>query len=448
MSKERPRLADHALVRRHLRDGDEIAVIHDARTGALCSLPPRLLDLVLLADGTRDLEGVALAASRAGLYTRLSEIQSTLDELDELGLMDEGVEPGPLPIAGAGRAESAGVPLEHLPGYTFACSGRGACCRQYASVALTAADLVRAGRAGLATLPGDDDARRVVLPLYGGVRTERVAMTLVDGRCLQLTSGGRCGLEVRGGADAKPTACRTYPAALLDVGDAVRVSVSCECDCVFESLGRPGAALVDARVAADLPEGVAIPALPETVALSPALQLDRVAGASWSRAIVAAVAPERVLEASVRLASSLDGGGGGEWPEVADAATEERDVLFGELTKLATRMEAAALSAESWRGSNDHTRIARRSIATVAREIAADRARFDAVLEDELRARDEAFTVRAIVFGHAFAAGEDVATGLRTLAARLLVARGVGVAAPQLGHPIAVVMAAMRGVGG
>ncbi|NUO50774.1 MAG: YkgJ family cysteine cluster protein [Polyangiaceae bacterium] len=453
MNKKRPRLADHALVRRHLRDGETIVVVHDARNGALFQLPPSVLDLVLCADGTRDLEGIGLAAVRAGAAQSLEEIAELVDELDALGLIEEGIEPPPV-RSDAFRYEtpSQGVeadrPLEHLEGYGFSCSGKSACCRQYGSVTLTADDVARARRAGLETVPGDERGEKTFLPLFGGVRTERVAMTLVDGRCLQLTDSGRCGLEERGGPLAKPIACRVYPASLLDDGERIRVSVALECDCVFESLDTSGAPLVDGARGGDLPSGVRVARIPEAVLVAGAQTRSREEIARWSLGVARALTPERVPEKLAALAAALEALQPGEplpaWPASSPDRTAS-DALYAAIGTFATRMAAAAAAAAEWRSDSDRTRLLRQAVAEASRKIASNRAQFERALADEPRLRDEAFFVRAVLFSHQLSLTEPVAQGLLAMAARVLTSRALGDTARELGHPLAAVQAAARG---
>ncbi|WP_437580493.1 hypothetical protein [Sorangium sp. So ce887] len=67
----RPRLAAHVLARRHLVGEDERVILHDLRSGQLLQLGPREWALVSAADGTRDVEGIAIAAAREGAHARV-----------------------------------------------------------------------------------------------------------------------------------------------------------------------------------------------------------------------------------------------------------------------------------------------------------------------------------------------------------------------------------------
>ena len=47
--------------------------------------------------------------------------------------------------------------------------------------------------------------------------------------CAYLEGEGRCSLHAKGGPEAKPLGCRTFPTSFIDDGDSVRVSVAVEC---------------------------------------------------------------------------------------------------------------------------------------------------------------------------------------------------------------------------
>lgn len=435
--KLRPRLGEHALLRRHVIDGVERIAVHHSGSGALVLIEPRACDIALLADGTRDRDGIALAASRAGYFARQSEIDSLLDGLDQAGLLVDGIECGPLgsspitPLAGA----LADVPVEVLPGYRFECSGAGACCRQYASIALGADDVSRA-RSAFATLPGDTAARKVTLPLYGGLDSGRQAMTLVDGDCLQLLPSRRCGIQERAGYEAKPSACRAYPATFVFDGVRVRVSTSVECDCVLQSLERTsGAPLSTATRVSELSSGISIRELPLSIRLTDEQEVERARYLEISDEIGAAARGRPAIERAVALAAALAGGA---------SSGDLASALLPRVQALATSMEAAASAANLWRSKSDRTRRMRQQVAVASKALLARG--LAATLAVDPRPEAETFALDAALFGHQLAGGAPVAEALLDLAARLLVAREMSISGgSELGDPITVVMAATRG---
>lgn len=86
----RPRLADHALARRHLAGGEPRVVLHDTRKGGLIALGPREWTLFSCADGTRDLDGIVAAAARAGAHARAPALGAFLEQLHGAGLLADG----------------------------------------------------------------------------------------------------------------------------------------------------------------------------------------------------------------------------------------------------------------------------------------------------------------------------------------------------------------------
>lgn len=436
--KIRPRLAGHALMRRHSIDGSERVVIHHAVSGALVSLDPRSAEIALLADGTRDRDGIALAASRAGCFTRQSEVDALFDALDESDLLADGIAPPAMrPLATPLPPEMATLPVEVLPEYAFRCSGVGACCMQYASIALGEADRER-GRGLFTTLAGDPGAKRVSLPLQGDDES-RSAMTLVDGACLQLDADNACGLHRRGGFDAKPAACKAYPATFVLAGDRVTVSTSVECDCVLLSLGGGGEPLARATIAAELPVGIQVRRLPEEISWVGDERVPRHRYLDFRRDALAAGPSTNTVAFALSLARAVRDG-----KAISTLAPAEVEAMVREpLGELGHSMTAASQAAESWRSPRDRTRLMRREVASAATTLARRGA--DA-LDASPFAEAEAFTLRAALFGHALAGGVPFATALTDFAVRLLVARELELGGRRaLGHPIAVVMAAARG---
>jgi lysine-N-methylase len=455
----RPRLAEHALVRRHVVDGVEKLVIHDARSGSLAVIDERALSVALAADGTRDVGGIALAVVRAGHYRRMSEIESVLAALDGLGLLADGIElEAPVsPTAGTRLAplegDAGSRSVVALPDYHFRCDGAGGCCAQYGSVAFTDRDEARARRAGLATLPDDVAERRVFLPLAGGTTTGRSAMTLIDGACLQREPDGRCGLHVLGGAGAKPVGCSTYPRTLVDDGVEIRAAVALECDCVFSSLGDPSRARpfeAEAATGAELAYGVVVRSLPATIALTSVRTASASELSAWSAAfgrlevgdaLAQACALAELLEAEGLVAPELALAGA----STISPGSEGARRVAARAAELAASLEAAAASAAAWRSARDRTRRMREALASVATRVATTPSALDAVLADGAYAEAESLALRSAVFGHLLAGNTSVADGLRDLAARFVLARALG--RTDLGHPLAVVMATLGGLG-
>jgi len=60
-----------------------------------------------------------------------------------------------------------------------------------------------------------------------------------DGGCVFLTSGNRCRIQERFGADAKPFICRLFPFVLIPAGNHWRVGMRFSCPSAAENRGRP-----------------------------------------------------------------------------------------------------------------------------------------------------------------------------------------------------------------
>lgn len=432
----RPRLADHALARRHHVDGVETVVIHDARSGALIRMEPRVWELIAGADGTRDVDAIVLAASRRGVLRRASEVRAVLAQLHEAGLLADGIAYAPP------AAEVPGDrPLDVLPGFTLTCDGRGACCATYGSVLFTPLEAARARALRPEVLGAGERQARAFTPERGAGEEEgALAMALIDGRCAYLAADGRCSLHVLGGAEAKPRGCRVYPATFVDDGEAVRVSVGVECACVLASAGRAGGAPLvpeGARVRADLLPGTRVAVVPEAVALTAAERAPRAAFVAWSRRVAELVeGAEDPLAFLWSLAAAVETRGLDLPEPMAPAAPDLQAVV----PALVQRAQARVDAADGWRAGGDRSRRASHEILAAAKRLAQP-AGLAFALTDARSRQGERFYLRALLHGHALA-GEVLADALRERALRLALARALP--GP---YALAEVEAMMRGHG-
>ena len=450
----RPRLAEHALVRRHFIDGAEVVVVHDARSGDLVRMPPRAWALLEAADGTRDLDGLLLAASQRGELGRPSEIEAVLTDLHAAGLLVDGIDPFAFE---ATDAEVPGdAPLDVLP-FALTCDGSGACCATYSTVRFTEDEAARAR----SLLPLVEEGRaRMFLPLAGSGAQPSRAVTMIDGRCAYLAGDGACELHRRHGAAAKPSGCSIYPATFAYDGEAVRVSLGVECACVAKSLeNKAGEPLVPeaARSRADLPAGAQVAVLPERIDLTEGLSRPRAEVVTWSRDVLAVwrAAPRETADAFAMLwglAKTVRAGVLSASAVEAALASAESRVPVSELapwiSALIDRTSGKRAAADRWRAQRDRVRGLSASLEEAARAL-GDEACLSRALEGEGRDGPlEAFYLTATVHGHGLIGDVPLATALCDRAVRVLLGRALSArSSPSDGAALTRVEAMMRAQG-
>lgn len=426
------------MVRRHFIDGDEIVVVHDARSGDLVRMPPRAWALIEAADGTRDLGGLLLAASQRGALEGESEVLAVLTDLTAAGLVTDGIDPF---VFDAHEAEiDAGTRLDVLP-FSLTCDGSGACCQTYSTVRFTEEE---AGRAS-ALLPHVEGGRaKKFLPLAGSGAQPSCAVTMIDGRCAYLSGDGACELHRRHGFGAKPSGCAIYPATFAFDGEAVRVSLGVECACVAKSLENKGEGTplvpVEASVRGDLPAGAQVVVVPETIEIAAGKAVAREAIVAWSRAVLDGVreatagaggeAKIDVVAILWALADKVEAGDLSIEGVRAALSVGARGVIAMEsispwIEALSARAAAKRDAADRWRSAHDRVRMAS---AWIAEGAAAMR---DPVVLGELLRGDgaerklEAFYVIANVHGHGLLGELPLSAALRDRAARVLLGRSM-----------------------
>lgn len=472
MPPARPRLAAHVLARRHLVGEEERVILHDARTGQLLQLGPREWALLSAADGTRDVEGIVIAAAREGAHARVPAAQAFFAELHTAGLLGAddaggdaagcGSTAASTPVAPALDPEERDPrerPLEVLPDFGLHCDGRGSCCRIYASILFDPEEAARARALRPDVLSGGARHERAFTPERGTWPCAASVVAMRDGRCAYLEGEGRCSLHARGGPEAKPLGCRTFPTSFVDDGESVRVSVAVECACVLASVGRPGGApLLDPRLVTrgDLDERIDITRLPDRAQVAPGATASRAEVVAWSRRLAAAAPPPDVAAGLFSLAGALEAEGltvGAiarfERPEPLDPAA-----LAPWLAALHGRAARRAREDAAWRSERDLARRATQWIADATLAL-AEPDLLAALLLSPVRAPDrERFTLRAALHGHRLLGALPLSLALRDRAVRLVVARalpavvdGEGPDDPACAEPIALVEATLRGHG-
>jgi lysine-N-methylase len=468
----RPRLAAHVFARRHLARGERLVVLHDTERLVQHHLSERSYAIVAAMDGTRDGEGLVAAAARAEVRVARAEVEAFVAELGAHALLVDGSDAvegtsaprgdsAPLPSDDASR------PIARMPGFALLCDGRGSCCRFYPTIAFTPEEATRArARLPLVREAGGDEARAFT-PLAGDDR-RLLAVALDDGRCAYLDADDRCGIHRAGRSDDKPLGCRTYPARFIDDGLAVRAGPLLECACVFASawLGGGAEPLLDPglRARGDIDPAIVIERLSDAVLVAPG----RTAPVSELARFAATLDPILALDRSRStlvqdgaaalwsLADALDAHGlDAERTREALASTHppEPAAIRGMLDALAPRVRR--LLDDTWRSDRD---LARQTAHALDAAIALLDGEPEALLAGPGRyAADEAFYVRALVFGHHLVHREGrrpMSLLARDRALRAVLGRALGVVArladlgdPAFERPLALVEAAMRAYG-
>lgn len=483
-------------------------VLHDTRSGRLVQVGPREWGLLASADGTRDLDGIVLAATRAGSFARAPALRAFLEQLHGAGMIADGIEEASPPSPGRAlwplRPVPPDRPLDVLPGFTLSCDGSGSCCRIYASVLFAPVEAARARAVLPAVLDGGTRHRHVFMPEHGAGPCAASAVTLSDGRCAYLADGGLCSLHAAAGEAAKPLGCRLFPATFTDDGEAVRVSVAVECACVLASVDRVGGAPLTppgARVRGDLDDGVFIAEVPDHVRLTPSAWARREDFVAFSRRVLGALGgsatgtaapagqaipdvPGGALARLWSLASAVEAEGllAGAERRALDGASlpAPRDILPW-IEALRARAARRAREDSAWRSESDLARRATRWIEAAAASLLEPGACQEALRAELDHARSEAFYLRAVIHGCHLAEEPDadaddgstapdapspsvsawpLASSLRDRAVRLLVARAMpgaiarsaaedaaGALDPATAHPLALVEAMLRGHG-
>jgi lysine-N-methylase len=451
----RPRLADHVLARRYIADGKESIVLWDLRAGRVLQVGPREWELLASADGTRDLQGILLAAEREGALARPEALRAFVSELHAAGLLEDGIRA----LSRGDETDEDDVPVEALPSFSLHCDGRGSCCRMYPTVLFTPREAVRARALVPDVLDGGDRHGRVFLPDRGTDPRGGSAVTLCGGACAYLSAEGSCRVHEVGGAEAKPLGCRLFPAILVDDGTRVRVTPMVECACVLASIGREGGAPLlsgGARTRRELDPAVHVARVPEVVEVNASLRASRAELAAWSSAVLAE-GPPRDAAAAFWTLAGLVNGSGLSIVQVGRSLHEARAPLAGDVRRCVEDLEGRASRRRAldagWRSADDLALRGTAWIERACKELLAGE--IPAAPVDPAQVAREHFYYRVTLWGHRLAGEGAVADALRDRAVRLwvarslaaLFARGAGPDHEALREPIATVEATVRGQG-
>lgn len=464
----RPRLGEHVLARRHFADGEERVVLHDLRTGGLVQIGPREWGLIACADGTRDLEGIVLAAAREGAHARVDALRGFFEQLAQAGLLAgeaapdaSGARGAPSPREPEARVSPRDRPLVALPSFSLHCDGSGSCCRIYASILFGPVEAARARALLPLVLDAGERHERAFLPEHGSAPTGGSAVALRDGRCAYLADSGRCSLHAAAGPAAKPIGCNAFPATFIDDGEVVRVSASVECACVLASAGRDGGApILDpaARVRGDLDLAIVVDTLPAEIAITGEITAPRAEAVAWSRRVAGLPAFADAAAALFHLGDAIDRAGlsADLAPFSAPLPRLDAPSLLPWIAALHRRASRRERDDAAWRGARDLARLATRWIAAASASLLDPAALAALLVAPVASPASEAFYLRAALHGHRLFGELPLSFALRDRAVRLLVARAMPpvLAAispvdhdPACAQPLALIEAMLRGHG-
>lgn len=433
-----PRLADHVRARQYL-EGDLVRVVLHAHAFEDSVVLPRTTWAVLRwADGTRTLEGIALAAQREGIRPQRDSLVALFTELGRLNLLAEGPPHYGHRVEAAERTTAPDRAIASVPGFRWRCDGRGGCCSMFASVLVTPDECAQIRVAWPDFRSGALSFESMMMPARGSAEHPLAVTSFVDGHCCFREADGRCGIQARAGALAKPRGCRAYPRHYVDDGREVRATVLTECACVLR-VPPPGADDIvadTARHVADLDPLDAIDVLPDEVPWTSASSLPREAFRDWLDARWAEPWP-------ADLAVWLQ-----QW---ADAIEPEReDAVTSAALALAQRCEIQGDREGAWRGTLDPAKRALRWISKGALLLASTSG--EAGLEGAALPA-EARYLQAAWWGYVDVGRRPWSRWLRGRALRLRVARSMSlvrdetVAEAMYDEPLAIVDGMLRSRG-
>lgn len=469
----RPRLASHVLPRRHVVDGEERVVLHDQRSDDVVQVGAREWAVLEAADGTREPEGIVVAARRQGAHARVAAVRELMRTLAARGMVEPGEDvelespprdapnsgvsmPSPAPPTTSVADDPGARPVVGLA-EGLRCDGSGTCCRLYGTVMATPQEARRIQTLLPHWRVGRVPTERWTTPMRGSAPGPLLALVARDGACGMLREDGGCEVHRVGGAEAKPLGCQLFPRTFVDDGHEVRVSLKPECPCVLdpqtedtELVAAP--AWVRAR---DLPPEVVVQSLPDAIELSHGRWAPRAELRSWMAALAERPAPDDLAATSWALAQIVETEGldastlEAAWTAVPPPAT----VVMPWIEALHERASRRAREHAAWRSEGDLVRRTVTALATITLLLRDDDALEEATAMPPDRPAQEARYWRTALHGHRWLGHAALAVVLRDEAVRLWVARSLPVVMPgvqtepELRAPLALVEAVLRAHG-
>lgn len=446
--------------------------MHDQERDDVLQIGRREWGVIAAADGTRDVEGIVVAARREGAHARVEAVRGLLETLAGRGMLEAGdsaqpqrsdatpatPEPAdPEPWAHARSPERLEPrPLVAEPGGELRCNGAGTCCRLYGTVMMSPDEFRRARVLLPRWRVGSVPAERWTTPVRGSEPGPVLASIARDGACGFLQDDGLCSIHRVGGAEAKPWGCRAFPRVYVDDGAAVHVSFKPECPCVLDPRGGEPEPVVepgwdDSR---SLPPAVVVDVLPESIEIARGHRVPRAELRRWIADIAARPSPADPAATAWALASR---GGDQALPVVDDAAWEAppppATAVMPWVRALHRRAAARAREHAAWRSEHDLVRRVSTALALLTRLLLDPEALTEALAVPAAAPGQESRFWRGGLHSYRWPRNGALVDSLRDDALRLWVARSLPAAMvdedqdPDLRAPLALVEAMLRAHG-
>lgn len=469
------------LARRHVIDGQERVILHDQERGDVLQIGRREWGVLAAADGTRDVEGIVVAARREGAHARVEAVRGLLGTLAGRGMLESGdsVEPvgrsSEAAVAAATAAETVALvgaeadptharspaqlepkPLVPEPGGDLRCDGAGTCCRLYGTVMMTSDEFRRVR----VLLPhwrvGNVPPERWTTPVRGSEPGPVLASIARDGACGFLQDDGLCAIHRVGGAEAKPWGCRAFPRVYVDDGVAVRVSLKPECPCVLAPAAAEPEPVIDPEWfdSRSLPSTVVIDALPELIEVRRGYRVPRDEVRRWVAEITERPVP---VDPAATAWAMADRGLAGGLPVVDDAAWQagppEVAAVRPWVEALHRHVVTRAREHAAWRSEDDLVRQVSTAMALLTRLLLDPEALAEALAAPPPAPEHEARFWRGGLHSYRWPRNGALVDALRDDALRLWVARSLPAVLddrhhdPDLRAPLALVEALVRAHG-
>ncbi len=459
----RPRLAAHVLARRHVIDGEEHVILHDQQREDVLRVGRREWALLEAADGTRDLEGIVVAARREGAHARVDAVRELLATLAALGMLEAGEAAAPRATIEDAPPRPAATatppkPLVPLPGEGMRCSGAGTCCHLYGTVMLFPHEARRVQTLLPEWRVGTVAPARWFTPVRGSEPGPVLAAIANDGACGFLQPDGLCAVHRVGGATAKPGGCQSFPRIFVDDGLAVHVSAKPECPCMLDPRGGEPEPLVDpAWIDGDaLPSTIAVRRLPESITLAPGCEVSLAEARAWISVVAARAVP---LDPAATLWALADRVARGRLPpaleldEAWSAGPPEVTAVQPWLDALHRHAAARAREHSTWRSERDLVRRLSTALATLTLLLRDGEALAEALVVTPEHPDQEARYWHMGVHGYRWIGRSGLVVRLRDEALRMWLGRSLSAVLgerdddPHMRAPLALVEALLRAHG-